>query len=109
MTLLEAVENKKKILVKIDEQILIEVDSEGITQEVLETDENYLDLDSKVRKFKKLVKPTTPSSFSLLRTSAPDIFPQSNPFDGSLNQEAHCQVKTTAYPSYRFLNLMETF
>ena len=87
VTLLETVENKKKTLVKIDEQILSEVDSEGITQEVLETDEYYLEFESKIRKFKKLVKPTTPSSYSLLRTSAPEFIPQSNPFASSLNQE----------------------
>ncbi|VDI32537.1 Hypothetical predicted protein [Mytilus galloprovincialis] len=43
-TLLEAVEKKKKTLANIDEQILNTVDSEGITDEIIETDEYYLEL-----------------------------------------------------------------
>ncbi|CAG2213499.1 unnamed protein product [Mytilus edulis] len=42
-TLLEAVEKKKKTLANIDEQILNTVDSEGITDEIIETDEYYLE------------------------------------------------------------------
>ncbi|VDI29918.1 Hypothetical predicted protein [Mytilus galloprovincialis] len=42
-TLLEAVKKKKKTLANIDEQILNTVDSEGITDEIIETDEYYLE------------------------------------------------------------------
>ncbi|VDH91531.1 Hypothetical predicted protein [Mytilus galloprovincialis] len=44
-TLLEAIEKKKKTLASIDEQILNAVESEDITNEILETDEYYLDLE----------------------------------------------------------------
>ncbi|CAC5411241.1 unnamed protein product [Mytilus coruscus] len=46
-TLLEAVEKKKTTLATIDEQILNTVDSEDITDEILETDEYYLELEGK--------------------------------------------------------------
>ncbi|XP_071124095.1 uncharacterized protein [Mytilus edulis] len=42
-TLLGAVKKKKKTLANIDEQILNTVDSEEITDEIIETDEYYLD------------------------------------------------------------------
>ncbi|CAG2218085.1 unnamed protein product [Mytilus edulis] len=45
-TLLEAVEKKKKTLDNIDEQILHTMDSEGITDEIIETDEYYLELEN---------------------------------------------------------------
>ncbi|XP_071128314.1 uncharacterized protein [Mytilus edulis] len=79
-TLLEAIEKKKKTLASIDEQILNAVESEDITNEILETDEYYLDLEGKIRKFKKFLKPVPKAASSILDSSAPEFVPYTNPF-----------------------------
>ncbi|VDI77908.1 Hypothetical predicted protein [Mytilus galloprovincialis] len=80
-TLLEAIEKKKKTLASIDEQILNAVESEDITNEILETDEYYLDLEGKIRKFKKFLKPV----------------PKSNIFDTRFKRTRVCSVHKPIY------------
>ncbi|VDI09016.1 Hypothetical predicted protein [Mytilus galloprovincialis] len=65
-TLLEAIEKKKKTLASIDEQILNAVESEDITNEILETDEYYLDLEGVKRVTTDKTRPinTTDKSFN---------------------------------------------
>ncbi|CAC5360688.1 unnamed protein product [Mytilus coruscus] len=85
-TLLEAVEKKKKTLATIDEQILNAVESEDITDEILETDEYYLELEGKIRKFKKFLKPVAQTTSSILDSNAPEFVPYSNQFTHASQQ-----------------------
>ncbi|VDI80947.1 Hypothetical predicted protein [Mytilus galloprovincialis] len=85
-TFFEAIEKKKNMLVSIDEQILNAVESEDITNEILETDEYYLDLEGKIRKFKKYLKPVPKSTSSILDSNAPEFVPYTNPFTHTSQQ-----------------------
>ncbi|VDI67122.1 Hypothetical predicted protein [Mytilus galloprovincialis] len=64
-TLLEAIEKKKKTLASIDEQILNAVESEDITNEILETDEYYLDLEGVKRVTTDKTRPINTTDKSL--------------------------------------------
>ncbi|XP_071177421.1 uncharacterized protein [Mytilus edulis] len=56
------------------------MDSEGITDEIIETDEYYLELESKIRKYKKFLKPVATATSSILDSNAQEFIPHSNPF-----------------------------
>ena len=76
--LLNTIEKKKVTLADLDEQLLSNVDSDGIEEEIIETDEYYIDLDRKLRKYKTYLKPSltaTYTSSSALRSTAPEFTP----------------------------------
>ncbi|CAC5401510.1 unnamed protein product [Mytilus coruscus] len=96
-TLLEAVEKKKKTLATIDEQILNAVESEDITDEILETDEYYLELEGKIRKFKKFLKPVAQTTSSILDSNAPEFVPYSNQFAHASQQLSQSSSTSRSY------------
>ncbi|XP_063411556.1 uncharacterized protein LOC134694475 [Mytilus trossulus] len=104
-TLLEAIEKKKKTLANIDEQILNTVDSEGITDEIIETDEYYLELESKIRKYKKFLKPVATATSSILDSNAQEFIPNShsNPFTHSSRELS--QTSSTSSQNHRLPKL----
>ncbi|VDI39958.1 Hypothetical predicted protein [Mytilus galloprovincialis] len=50
------------------------MDSEGITDEIIETDEYYLELESKIRKYKKFLKPVATATSSILDSNAKSLY-----------------------------------
>lgn len=74
--LLNQIEKKKTTLEALDEQLFSQIETEEITDEILDLDEYYLELESKIRKYAKYLKPDI-SANSILRTNAPEYVPSS--------------------------------
>lgn len=95
--LLDAINKKKIILQKLDEEVLTATETENIEKEVIDTDEYDLELDSEMRNLKKLLNVTInpQNSSANLNSRAPEFVTQ-NSFHMPLPSQQMSQTNSNA-------------
>lgn len=105
--ILNIIEKKKDTLQSLDEQILEKTDSDEIGDEIIESDEYYLGLEDKLRKYREHLNtntnPTCTSS-SALRSNAPAFNPYANQIQQTLSQSSSMSNQNHRLPKLSLPN-----
>ncbi|CAG2253812.1 unnamed protein product [Mytilus edulis] len=96
--IIDAIVKKQSVILKLDEQILENTSDEDIEVEITDADEYNLDLETNLRRYKKLAQTVTRTCTELSHESIPNTRPVMNMHE--VNSETRPVMNTEFFPRY---------